>query len=307
MRKILSITVFLSLFVTSALAHTSLIKGFDKNQPQTLKLEKVNGNVHVIRNPRGGSIGVSYGSDGLMIVDTQFANVVPQIKAELMKLGGDKPKFVLNTHWHFDHTGGNELFGKDSMIIAHQNVYDRLKNTTEFWGQKRIPTKKVGLPTITYKYSLSIYMNGEQVKVHHFPNGHTDGDSAVLFTKSNVVHLGDTFFAGRFPFVDLNSGGSVPGLVGNIGKMIQMIPADAKIIPGHGPVSTIDNLKDYHAMLVDTTLIVRKQMKAGKTLDEIKAASLPDKYKEAGSGFIKQNAWIETIYKSYEMKMKKSE
>lgn len=306
MKKVLSMGVFLSLFVASAFAHISSIKGghSEKSKQQNFKLEKVGGNVYALFG-RGGNIGVSYGKDGLMTVDTQFAQFVPQIKAELKKLGSDKPKYVFNTHWHGDHTGGNELFGIDATIIAHQNVYNRLKNTTEFRGRKRTPTKKVGLPTFTYYKGLSVYMNGERVKAVHFPNGHTDGDSAIFFTTSNVVHLGDTFFVGRFPFVDLASGGSVQGLVGNIGKMVSMIPADAKIIPGHGPVSTIDDLKDYHTMLVDTTLIVRKHMKAGKSLDEIKAAGFPDKFKEAGSGFIKQNTWIDTIYRSYEMKMKK--
>jgi glyoxylase-like metal-dependent hydrolase (beta-lactamase superfamily II) len=308
MRKILSVTAFLSLFVTSVFGHISSIKHVGKKdlQPQQdFRMEKVNGNVYAFFG-RGGNIGVSYGSEGLMTIDTQFANIVPQIKAELKKLGSDTPKFIFNTHWHGDHTGGNELFGQDGMIIAHQNVYDRLKNTTEFRGQARTPTKKVGLPSITYKQGVSVYMNGEEVRAVHFPKGHTDGDSIVMFTGSNVVHLGDTFFVGRFPFVDLASGGSVPGLINNINKMIQMIPADAKIIPGHGPVSTIDDLKDYHAMLVETTLIVRKHMKAGKSLDDIKKAGLGDKYKEAGSGFINTGAWIETIYKSYEMNMKKT-
>jgi len=307
MRRIIFSILAVSLFASSAVAHISAIKGghAKKVKQQNFKLEKVNGSVHVLFG-QGGNIGVSYGADGLMTIDTQFANIVPQIRAELKKLGTDKPKFVFNTHWHGDHTGGNELFGVDAMIIAHQNVYNRLKNTTEFRGRERKPTAEVGLPSITYWKGLSVYMNGEQVKAIHFPNGHTDGDSAIFFTKSNVVHLGDTFFVGRFPFVDLASGGSIQGLVGNIGKMIQMIPADAKIIPGHGAVATIDDLKDYHAMLVDTTLAVRKHMKAGKSLEEVKTAGFPDKYKEAGSGFINQNAWIETIYKSYEMKMKKS-
>ena len=153
---------------------------------------------------------------------------------------------------------------------------------------------------------LSIYFNGEEVKAVYFPKGHTDGDSVIMFTKSNVVHLGDTFFVGRFPFVDLVSGGNVQGLINNINKMIQMIPADAKIIPGHGPVSTIDDLKDYHAMLVDTTLIVRKHMKAGKSLADIKKAGLGEKYKTAGSGFINTDRWVETIYRSYSVNMKKT-
>lgn len=306
MRKFFFSIAIVSLFISGAFAHISSIKKGDgsKIKQQDFRLEKVGGNIYALFG-RGGNIGVSYGSDGLMTIDTQFANIVPQLKAELKKLGSDKPKFVFNTHWHGDHTGGNELFGQDAMIIAHENVYDRLKNTTEFRGNPRTPTAKVGLPTITFKYGLSVYMNGEEVKAYHFPNGHTDGDSAIMFTGSNVVHLGDTFFVARFPFVDLASGGSVPGLVANVGKMIQMIPANAKIIPGHGAVSTIDDLKDYHAMLIETTLIVRKHMKDGKSLEQIKAAGFGDKYKEAGSGFINQDAWIETIFKSYEMKMKK--
>ena len=307
MRKLLSVSVFLCLFASNSLAHISSIKGvkLNKNQPQNFRLEKVGGNVYALFGA-GGNIGVSYGKDGLMTIDTQFAQAVPRIKAELKKLGTDTPKFVFNTHWHGDHTGGNELFGQDAMIIAHQNVYDRLKNITEFRGRKRTPTKKVGLPTITYWKGVSVYMNGEQVKAVHFPNGHTDGDTLVMFTKSNVAHLGDTFFVGRLPFVDLESGGSVEGLVKNIGKMIQMLPADVKIIPGHGKVSTIDDLKTYHTMLIETTLLVRKHMKAGKSLDEIKKAGIQAKYKGWASNFIPEPLWIETIYKSYSMKMKKT-
>ncbi len=308
MRKFLSAVVFLSLFVTSAFAHISLIKGSHskENQPQDFKLEKVAGNVHVLFG-RGGNIGVSYGVNGLMTIDTQFANVVSQLKAELKKLGSDTPKFTFNTHWHGDHTGGNELFGQDAIIIAHENVRDRLLNVTEFRGQKRTPTAQVGLPMITYGKGLSVHFNGEEVRAVHFPKGHTDGDTVIFFTGSNVVHLGDDFFVGRFPFVDLASGGSVEGLVMNIGKMIQMIPSDAKLIPGHGAVSTIDDLKDYHAMLIDTTLIVRKQMKDGKSLEDIKKAGFPEKYKEAGSGFINTDSWIETIYRSYSVDMKTAE
>jgi glyoxylase-like metal-dependent hydrolase (beta-lactamase superfamily II) len=305
MKKILSITAFLSLFVSTAFAHVSLIKGDHANKKQqdvTFKTEKVGGNVYALFG-QGGNIGVSYGEDGLLTIDTQFARLVPQIKAELKKLGSDTPKFVFNTHWHGDHTGGNELFGKDAIIIAHNNVRDRLLNITEFRGETRTPTAKVGLPMFTYDKGLSIYFNGEEIKAVHFPKGHTDGDTVIFFTGSNVVHLGDDFFAGRFPFVDLASGGSVEGLVKNIGELIQIIPADAKLIPGHGPVSTIDDLKDYNAMLIDTTLIVRKQMKEGKSLEDIKKAGFPEKYKEAGSGFINTDAWIETIFNSYSISM----
>ena len=305
MKKIWFSLVLISLLCVNSFAHVALLKDARNAQQQvTIKTEKVAGNVYVLYG-QGGNIGVSVGSDGLLMIDDQFANIADKIKAELAKLGSDKPKFLFNTHWHGDHTGGNEIFGKDSTIIAHINVRKRMLETTMFRGQARQPSPKVALPMITYKEGVSMHFNGEEIRAEHFPNGHTDGDTVLFFTNSNVVHPGDDFFVGRFPFVDLESGGSVQGLMKNIGELIQMIPADAKLIPGHGQVSTIDDLRDYNQMLVETTLIVRSAVKQGKTLEQIKAAGFPEKFKEAGSGFIKTDAWIETIYKSYSVNMLK--
>jgi cyclase len=145
---------------------------------------------------------------------------------------------------------------------------------------------------------LTIHFNGEEIRAIHFPHGHTDGDSVIFFTSSNVVHLGDDFFAGRFPFVDLESGGSVEGLTNNIGEIIGKIPEGAKLIPGHGPLSTIDDLKTYHRMLLETTNVVRGRIAAGKTMDQIKSEGLPDEWKSWGTGFIKTDLWLEIIYKS---------
>lgn len=300
MKNFLSIIAFLGLFITTAFAHTSLIKGehAKENQQTVFKLEKVGGNVYALFG-QGGNIGASYGSDGLFMIDTQFEKIAPQIKAELKKLGSDTPKFIFNTHFHGDHTGGNPVFGQVGTIIAHENVRKRLMMP----GSDGKSMAVVGLPMVTYNEGISVHFNGEEIRAVHFHKGHTDGDTVLFFTGSNVVHLGDHFFAGRFPFVDLNGGGSVEGLVRNIGELIQMIPADAKIIPGHGAVSTIDDLRDYNDMLIETTLIVRKRMKNGKSLEDIKKAGLPEKYKEAGSGFIKTDSWIETIFKSYSMNM----
>jgi glyoxylase-like metal-dependent hydrolase (beta-lactamase superfamily II) len=294
MKKIIVLLALFSLLATNSLAHISLIEGHQRQQE--FKVEKVAGSVYVLFG-QGGNIGISYGEDGLMMIDTQFQNVADKIKAELQKLGTDKSRFVFNTHWHGDHTGGNPVFGQDATIIAHSNVRTRLLNAVGRDGKPN-PAPKIALPMITYDSGLSLHFNGEEIKAVHFPKGHTDGDTVIFFTKSNVVHLGDDFFVGRFPFVDLNSGGSVEGLVKNIGELIKIIPSDAKLIPGHGAVATIDDLKNYHQMLIDTVTIVRDQMKAGKTLDEIKKQGMPEKYKEAGSGFIKTDAWIETIFKS---------
>ncbi len=303
MRKIFFIITLLSLCVTQSLAHVSLIKGYEHiHQDVKIKTVKVGGNIYVLYG-QGGNIGVSVGSDGMLMIDDQFANIADKIKVELAKLGTEKPKFLFNTHWHGDHTGGNAIFGKDAVIMAHANVRKRMLETIMFRGEKRTPSPKVALPMITYEEGVSVYFNDEHIRAKYFPSGHTDGDTVLFFTGSNVVHLGDHFFAGAFPFVDLESGGSVPGLLKNIGELMQMIPADAKLIPGHGEVTNVEGLRNYYDMLLETTLIIRKQMKDGKSLEQIKAAGLPDKFKAAGSGFIKTDAWIETVYKSYSMNM----
>ncbi|CAN5708982.1 N/A [soil metagenome] len=296
MRKILFAIAFISLFTTFVLAHDNLIKRNENHQQDvTIKTVKVAGNVYVLYG-QGGNIGVSAGKDGVLMIDDQFERISDRIKAALKELGSDTPRFIFNTHFHGDHTGGNPIFGKTGTIVAHDNVRKRL-----LMNEKPFP--EFVLPMITYAESVSIHFNGEKVNAVHYSNAHTDGDTVIFFTSSNVVHLGDHFFAGKFPFVDLDSGGSVPGLIKNVGELLQQIPSDAKIIPGHGEVSTLDRLKDYHQMLTDTSLIVRKEMKNNKSLDEIKKAGLPEKYTDWGTGFIKTDAWIETIYKSYSMNM----
>ncbi len=264
---------------------------------------KVGGNVHMLQGA-GGNIGVSVGSDGILIVDDQFAPLADKIKAALKTLGDGKLKFVLNTHWHGDHTGGNVVFGPEAPIIAHDNVRKRLatEQKSEFFKRTTPASPKEALPVITFGQSLSVHFNGEEIRVIHFPQGHTDGDSVIFFTNSNVVHMGDDFFAGRFPFVDLESGGSVEGLARNIGEIIAKLPADVKIIPGHGPISSLDDLRAYHRMLVQTVDIVRKKMAAGKFLAEIKSEGLPDEWKDWGTGFIKTDIWIETIHRSLSKK-----
>src|SRR5688572_10762864 len=268
-----------------------------------IKVTKVAGNVYMLEG-RGGNIGVSVGSDGILIVDDQFAPLAEKIKTALKTLGEGKLKFVLNTHWHSDHTGGNVVFGPEAPIIAHDNVRKRLstEQRIEVFKTTVAASPKEALPVITFGQSLSVHFNGEEIRVIHFPKGHTDGDSVIFFTGSNVVHMGDDFFAARFPFVDLGSGGSVQGLAQNIGEILGKLPAGVKLIPGHGPISTADDLKAYHRMLVETTDIVRKKMAAGKTLAEIKAEGFPEEWKSWGTGFIKTDAWIETIHTSLSKK-----
>jgi glyoxylase-like metal-dependent hydrolase (beta-lactamase superfamily II) len=301
MRKILFSVVALISCVSLAAGHVSLIKGnrvpTNSQQDVVIKTEKVAGNVYVLFG-QGGNIGVSVGKDGILMIDDQFERLADKIKAALKELGSDKPRFLFNTHWHGDHTGGNTIFGADSIIVAHTNVRTRLSTTVKQGDREIKALPPVGLPMITYNQGLSIHFNGEEVRAVHYPNGHTDGDTVLYFTTSNVVHMGDNFFAGRFPFVDMSSGGSLEGLTKNLAEVIKTIPSDAKIIPGHGPISGINELKTYHQTIIETTAIVREKMKT-KSLDELKKEGLPEKYKEWGSGFINTDRWIETIYNSY--------
>lgn len=270
----------------------------DYSQVQ-IKATKVAGNVYMLEGA-GGNIGVSVGADGILIVDDQFAPLADKIKASLQSLNPGKLRFVLNTHFHGDHTGGNVAFGREGTIIAHDNVRKRLSTDQYSTIFKRTTpaSPKEALPVITFNQSLTVHFNGEEIRAIHFPQGHTDGDSVIFFTTSNVVHLGDDFFAGRFPFVDLDSGGNVEGLTKNIGELITKIPATAKLIPGHGPISTLEDLKTYHRMLVETTDIVRKKIAAKKSLEEIKQEGLPAEWDSWGTDFIKTDLWIELVHRS---------
>jgi glyoxylase-like metal-dependent hydrolase (beta-lactamase superfamily II) len=264
-----------------------------------IKVIKVAGNVYMLEGA-GGNIGVSVGPDGILIVDDQFAPLADKIKAVLKTLGEGKLKFVLNTHYHGDHTGGNVVFGPDAPIIAQTNVRKRLseEQKSKFFNRTTPPSPREALPVITFDQAVSVFFNGDEIKVIHFPHGHTDGDSVIFFTGSNVVHMGDDFFAGKFPVVDLEAGGDVEGMTKNVGDILSKLPADVKIIPGHGPLSDVAGLKAFHRMLVETTDIVRKRMATGKTLDQIKAEGLPEEWKSWGSGFIKTEVWITLVYNS---------
>lgn len=255
------------------------------------------GNVHMLEGA-GGNIGVSSGPDGVLIIDNQFAPLAPKIREAIAGIAKGEPRieFVLNTHYHFDHTGGNPEFGKDGHIVGHTNVRKRVSTTQVVRGMTMEALPEGGWPIITYDDSLSIHFNGEEVKLMHVPTGHTDGDTIVFFTESKVIHTGDQFINGAYPFIDSESGGNLDGYLANVAKLIEMAPADAKIIPGHGPLATVDDLRAFHQTITETVEIVRKQMAAGKTLAQIQAAGLPAKYKSWGAAFIDTNTWIAMIH-----------
>ncbi len=258
-----------------------------------IKAAPVAGNIQMLEGS-GGNIAVSTGPDGVLMVDDQFAPLAEKIAAAIEKLDQGPIKFVLNTHWHGDHTGGNAHFGRKASIVAHANVRKRLADKSD--------TPKEALPVVTFGDSASVHFNGEEIRLIHLGPGHTDGDSIVHFTKSGVFHMGDLFFNGRFPFVDLGSGGDVAGLLKITEAALEKIPADAKIIPGHGALATRSDLEKYRDMLVETTGLVKKAIAEGKSVADVKAAGLPEKWKEWGTGFINTSRWLEVSYNSLSKK-----
>jgi cyclase len=295
------------LFLAAILVCVGTVPSYSQDFSKVeIKTIKVAGNVYMLQGA-GGNIGVSVGPDGILIVDDQYAPLADKIKAALKTLGDGKLKFILNTHYHGDHTGSNPVFGPEAPIISQTNARKRLttEQQSKFFGWKFPQMAKEGLPVITFDQSVSVFFNGEEVKVIHFPHGHTDGDSVIFFTGSNVVHMGDDFFQGRFPLVDLENGGDLEGMTKNVGDIISKLPAEVKIIPGHGALSDLEGLKLFHRMLVETTEIVRKKIKAHKTLVQIKAEGLPDEWKSWGTGYIKTETWLALVYTSLSAKQKR--
>ena len=282
--------LLLTLFVASAV----LAQGQDFSKVE-IKAEKVAGTVYMLTGS-GGNIGVSAGEDGIVIIDDQFAPLAPKIK-EALKAISDKPiRFVLNTHYHGDHTGGNEIFGREGTIIAHENVRTRLANGSTARGNNTPPAPKVALPIVTFNDRATVHFNGEDIRAVHFANGHTDGDSIIEFPNARVIHMGDDFFNGTFPFVDVENGGSVKGLIKAVDTMVARIDDTWKVIPGHGPLGDKKALAAFAEMLHGTWNVVEAGVKAGKSADQLKSEKALAKWNDVwGKGFIKTDAWLDLL------------
>ena len=289
MRRVIWVGMLLGLVAGVAAAQQ---QDFSKVE---IKVTKVSGSVYMLVGA-GGNIGVSVGDDGIVVVDDQFAPLADKIQAALKGITDKPVRFVINTHWHGDHTGGNEAFGKLGTLIAQENVRKRLESGGKVLGNDIKPAPKGALPIITFDHDVTIHLNGEDVKALHFPSGHTDGDSVIYFTQSNVVHMGDDFFSGSFPFIDLDSGGSIKGMILAVDAVVAQSKADTKFIPGHGPLSTIDDLRAYASMLRDCEGIVEDGIRHGKTLDQLKQEKVLAKYDKWGKGFITTDRFLETIF-----------
>jgi cyclase len=267
-----------------------------------MKVTKVAGNVYMLQGA-GGNIGASIGEDGIVIVDDQYAPLAEKIQAALKGITDKPVRFIINTHYHGDHTGGNAYFQKQAPIIAHDNVRKRLETGGGAGNGSSVhmdikPAAKEALPIITFDHDVTVHLNGEDIRALFFPAGHTDGDSIIFFPKSNVVHMGDDFVTYGFPFIDVDSGGSINGMIEGVEKVIAQVPADVKIIPGHGPVSSLDDVRAYLTMLKETREVVAKALKESKSLDQMKQAKLLDAWKKYSGDFINEDAFLETLYNS---------
>ncbi len=267
-----------------------------------VRAEQVRDHVYVLFGA-GGNIGVSTGEDGVFIVDDQFGALTDKIRAAVATIDKGEIRFVINTHWHGDHTGGNENFGKGgSVIVAHDNVRKRMSvETYSKTFERTIPASPEGaLPVITYPNGMSLHLNGETVKLYHVSHAHTDGDSIVFFKGANVVHMGDTFFNGGYPFIDVESGGNVMGIVAAANKVLAKTDEDTLIIPGHGLVTDRAGLIFYRDMLETIASRTKKMIKEGATVEDVQKSNITDEWDETwGNGFMKKDRFLGLVYASF--------
>ena len=282
------------LTLTSALAQ---MEDYSKVQ---ISVTKVSGSVYMLQGA-GGNIAASVGDDGIVVVDDQYAPLAEKIQAALKGVTDKPVRFIINTHYHGDHTGGNAFFQKTAPVIAQDNVRKRLEagGTAGNLGslsREDKPAAKEALPILTFDHDVTVHLNGEDIRALHYPSGHTDGDSIIFFPKSNVVHMGDDFVRYGFPFIDLAAGGSVEGMIAAMEEVMSKLPTDVKVIPGHGAVATLDDVRTYTKMLIDTRAVVEKGVKQNKTLDQLKQEKVLDPWKKYSGDFVSTDIFLETLY-----------
>jgi len=291
----------LSLFICL----TFFISVFGQNMDEVqITTTQVSENIYMLEGS-GGNIGLSAGPDGNLMIDSQYGPLTDKIRSAITDINDATIKYLLNTHWHGDHVGGNENFAElGAVIIAHENVLKRMSTTQlmRAFSREIPPSPEVARPVITFSDDLGLRFNGEQVMVIHVDNAHTDTDAFIYFPESDVLHMGDTYFKGRYPFIDLSSGGSIDGMIAASNSAIFLTGPDTKIIPGHGSLSNKSELIEYRNVLQSIRDKVKSAIKAGKTLDEIKTMR-PGKVTDAewGAGFINADRFIEFIYNSLTM------
>ncbi|MCY4362559.1 MAG: MBL fold metallo-hydrolase [Gammaproteobacteria bacterium] len=264
-----------------------------------IKTEQVTPGIYMLVGA-GGNIGVSAGEDGVFMIDDQFAPLTDRITAAVAALSDQPIRFLINTHWHGDHTGGNENLGNQgALIVAHDNVYARMSTDTEIGAFNQVvpAAPKAALPVITFNDNVTFRLNGEEIRAVHYRSSHTDGDSVIQFVNANVVHTGDIWFNGYYPFIDVSSGGSIDGVVSSIGKLIDLADDNTRIIPGHGPLGDKQGLRSYLEMLETVRDRMNKLIAEGKSLEQIIELRPNADYDDSmGAGFINPEKFLEILY-----------
>jgi cyclase len=289
----------LSLFALPAFAQ----QDFSKVEIRT---EKLSDSVYMLVGA-GGNLGLSVGEDAVFLVDDQFAPLTPKIEAAIAKITPQTVKFVLNTHWHGDHTGGNENLGKaGALIVAHENVRKRMsvENFIEFLGMKTQPDPRAALPVVTFTTDITFHLNGDEIFAQHAPRAHTDGDAIVHFRKSDVVHMGDVMFNKLYPFIDTSTGGTVEGVIAAAERTLKEVSERTRIIPGHGPLANRADLEAYRDMLVKISARIRDQLRAKRTLEQVQASKPTAEFDGVwGKGFLKPDKFVEMLYRNMEKRV----
>jgi glyoxylase-like metal-dependent hydrolase (beta-lactamase superfamily II) len=250
---------------------------------------------------KGGNLALLTGGQGLVLIDNDYQDMSTALETTLASYGGaEQLTYIINTHWHGDHTGGNLALGQYASIVAHDNVRERLLSAQEvkLFKMKSDPYPEIAVPSITYEKAMALHINDEEVELVHFAGGHTDGDSVVFFKSANVVHTGDHFFNGFFPFVDVDSGGNVLVMAENVKSLLAMIDDDTKIIPGHGPLANKADLMAFQQMLEGTAAEVKVMKDKGFNLEKAQKQGLTDKWQSWTDGFLTTDVWISIVYSS---------
>ena len=279
-RRLLSLGLVCIVFASQGL----LAADADRFAKVKITSEPVAGSVHMLQGA-GGNIAASIGADGTLIVDDQFAPLAERIQAHLNELDGAVPRIVINTHHHGDHTGSNAVFGSAATVIAHDNVRERLVDAQ---------SPRTALPVVTFDDRVRVHFNDEAIDIVHMPAGHTDGDSVVWFRGANVIHMGDHLFAGSYPYIDVDSGGSVTGVMKNLTRVLEMVDDDTRVIPGHGPLSSTEAIRSALSLVRDSALLIMRETEAGGS-DEDVIEKLSSEFPEAGQGFIKPDRWLSIV------------
>jgi len=292
---------FTSVAAICLLLTTNIHAGEHHAESPSFKSTQLTDNIIMLQG-KGGNLGLLKGKDGVLLIDADYKVMTEALKKELGKFGGvSNLNYLINTHWHGDHTEGNFALGHHAQIIAHDNVRSRLLTTREIklFNMVSKPYPEHALPIITYTTRLSLHINNENIEVMHFPKSHTDGDSVVFFKNANIVHMGDNFFSGMFPFVDVAHGGNVVNMAKNIQTILGMVDDKTKIIPGHGALSNKADLQAFHNMLVTTTAEVKTMMDKGMSLEKIQAQGLTEEWSAwEKRSFFPAKIWIGIIYNS---------